>query len=104
MRKQHLNSIAAFHDLELQGMKEAIYEIYKADRVPMTDRWVLRIFMHGRQGDMNKVRPRINELLHLPNTPIKEVGSLECPTTKRRVRVCMYAPMTEKQDKFEVKK
>ena len=102
MRRTHINSVAAFHDLELGEIQETIYEIFKADRRPLTDRQVLRMFMHGRQGDMNKVRPRINELLNMKNTPIKDIGSRKCPTTGINVRVCMYLPMDQKQDDFKV--
>ena len=99
----HINSIEAFKDLELGGNQEEIYEIYKSfGPQPLTDRRVLRILQHGRQGDMNRVRPRINELLRMPNTPIKEVGSIKCPTTGRRVRAVAYVPTDSKQDKFEV--
>jgi len=98
----HPNSIETFHDLELGGIQAEIYAIFKNDQRPFTDRQILRKFMHGRRGDMNQVRPRITELLQMHNTPIKEVGSLVCEVSKRRVRACMYAPNTDKQDKFEV--
>ena len=100
----HPNSIEAYHDLELGGTQAEIYMIYKNDQRPFTDRQVLRIFMHGRRGDMNQVRPRITEILNMPNTPIKEVGSMVCETSKRRVRACMYVPTTAKQDNFDVPK
>lgn len=88
----HENSIASFNELDLAERQQAIFKIYAMYGKGYTDRDILRIFTHGRGGDLNKVQPRITELVNDPKVPLTEIGQTISKVTGRRVRVVMYAP------------
>lgn len=86
----HENSIAAFdeNDRELifSNREREIIAAFE-DIGAETDRSILAYL---RYTDMNAVRPRITELIN--KGVLREVGSVICPVTKKRVRVCKIAP------------
>lgn len=91
----HSNSVTALRQISNEGSKqirsEAVLACY-SDGVPRTDRQVLKM-LYPQSDDMNKVKPRISELLKYdglknPNPPIIEWGSIKCSVTGKNVRLC----------------
>jgi len=86
----HENSIASFdeNDRELifSNREREVIAAFE-DIGAETDRSILAYL---RYTDMNAVRPRITELIN--KGVLREVGSVICPVTKKRVRVCAITP------------
>lgn len=80
----HINSLAAFDDIEEQRSERAdvIYSLMMRSGVAMTDRQVAQALGFS---DMNMVRPRITELKD--NRWATETATIECPVTRRQVRL-----------------
>ncbi len=90
----HANSNLSLRSINNDGSKQAriemILECYSNGRA-YSDRQILAM-LYPESDDMNKVKPRITELLtyhYLKNTnpPIEEVGSVKCSITGKTVRL-----------------
>lgn len=86
----HPNSIEAFRDLDLGLRQQIVFDVYVRAAKTMTDRQILGWLTGDYGGDLNKVRPRITEMVQDDEIPIMEVGKTKCKITGKRVRVCMY--------------
>lgn len=87
-QRVHPNSIEAFRDLDIPVRWRVVFEIY-VRRHPknLTDRDVLFYLTGTFTGDMNKVRPRITEMVQDESIPLWEIGSTTCMITRAKVRV-----------------
>lgn len=83
----HANSIEAYHDErpKLSERAEAILNVYKRFNRPVTDRQILDAMYPGC-GDMNRVRPRVTELIGAGQ--LVEVGKVKDSVTGKSVRTC----------------
>ncbi len=89
MKAIHPNSVAAYWtgSLDLFGKRhKKVLEALRAARGPRTDREVM---VACGFADPNSVRPRITELLEAGI--LWESGSVECPVTRREVRLVALA-------------
>ncbi len=87
----HQNSIDAFNELGIHLSRRelevlGVYEKYP--RQAFTDRGIM---ITSHYFDMNKVRPRISELLR-KGLLVELVPKIVDPMTGRRVRLCKYNP------------
>ena len=103
MRNTHPNSVEAYHGLNLGERQQIIFDIFKDAGKSLTDRQVYNKIYRSYAGDLNKVRPRITELVQMEGSPIKECGDTVCSFSDRKVRVCMYLPMDSNQGNFKFK-
>lgn len=80
----HRNSRLSFCALDLSARKALVISAYLLAGVPLSDRDVME-----RLGltDPNAVRPRCSECLD--EGLLMECGSVKCPETGRKVRICM---------------
>lgn len=83
-RSIHINSLQAFDEIEDERSERAnvIYTLMTNAGLAMTDRQVAQALGFS---DMNMVRPRITELKD--NRWARETGTIECPVTRRQVRL-----------------
>ena len=91
--EMHPNSLAAFSNLELSLRQQIVYDTFIRAEKSQTDRQILYRLIKSYEGDMNKVRPRITEMIKMG--VLIEIGKTECSYTKQRVRVCMIPIMHE---------
>ena len=86
----HPNSAEAYRSIDLSRRQKEILNIF--DHHPgtdFTDREVLAIL--GGPQDMNRVRPRITELVN-DKELLTETGKKRCITTGKTVRTVAYIP------------
>lgn len=83
-RAMHINSLAAFDEIEEERSERAnvIYSLMTTAASAMTDRQIAQALGFS---DINMVRPRITELKD--NRWAVETGTIECPVTRRHVRL-----------------
>ena len=81
----HPHSREAYQELDLGKRQRLIIEIYKERSCPLTDRQVLSWIFGVSYSDMNKVRPRITELID--KGVLEEKGKTTCAITGRTVRL-----------------
>jgi hypothetical protein len=87
-QRVHPNSIEAFRELDIPVRWRAVFEIYvKHHPKNLTDRDVLWYMTGTYLGDMNKVRPRITEMVQDESVPLWEIGDTICQITRAKVRV-----------------
>lgn len=90
--QMHENSLECYDEEEpnFGRMESLVYQLYRASAVPLTDRQV-----KTRLGftDMNKVRPRITELIK--DGYLFETGSTQDETTLKKVRLVHCQPPPE---------
>ena len=87
-QRVHPNSIEAFRELDIPTRWRAVYETYvRLHPKNLTDRGVLYHMTGSYSGDMNKVRPRITEMVLEKSIPLWEIGRTVCRITGRMVRV-----------------
>lgn len=78
----HENSVRSYHELKRAKRYEDILSVFRWWGKPLTDRKVKEL-MHF--DDMNKVRPRISELIDMQK--LKECGNIRDDETKKTVRL-----------------
>jgi len=78
----HDNSVRSYHEINRAKRLEEILAVYRWWGKPLTDRQVKEL-MHF--DDMNKVRPRICDLIDLKR--LKECGTVKDAETKKTVRM-----------------
>lgn len=89
----HHNSIEAYHSISLSRRQKEVMDIF--ERHPyddFTDREILA-YMGGDQ-DMNRVRPRISEMVNDLKV-LTETGSKRCIKTGKTVRTVAYIPVPQ---------
>ncbi len=89
----HPNSIEAYYSINLSRRQKEVMDIF--ERHPydnFTDREILA-YMGGDQ-DMNRVRPRISELVNDLKV-LTETGSKRCIKTGIKVRTVAYIPVPQ---------
>ena len=89
----HDNSIEAYRTINLSRRQKEVLDIF--ERFPyenMTDREVLA--MLGGDQDMNRVRPRISELVN-DKQVLTETGKKICIKTGKKVRTVAYIPVPQ---------
>jgi len=93
----HPNSIEAYWDLDIPLRWRAVFEVYiRLHPKNLTDRNVLYHISGSYAGDMNKVRPRITEMVADEATPLWEKGRTKCRITGKMVRVVGLAEIAPK--------
>lgn len=85
--QMHANSLAALGSLDCGERERLIIDAYVAAGLPQTDRQIAE-----RLGfdDMNKVRPRISDLID--DLILREVGSTKDHVTGKKVRLVEVRP------------
>lgn len=89
----HPNSIDAYYSISLNRRQKEVLDIF--ERLPyedITDREVLA--MLGGDQDMNRVRPRITELVN-DKQVLTETGKKTCIKTGKKVRTVAYIPLPQ---------
>ncbi|KKL78080.1 hypothetical protein LCGC14_2028470 [marine sediment metagenome] len=81
----HQNSREAYHELDLSKRQKIVYCAFIVASRPMTDRLALIALGYPSGGDMNKVRPRITELIAAGL--LEEKGKTQDSVTGRTVRL-----------------
>ena len=79
----HNNSRKAYHELNLSARQKAVLGLYCVG--PQTDRRTLQKLTGDPDGDLNKVRPRITELIQ--KGALVEKDKVKCRWTQRTVRL-----------------
>jgi hypothetical protein len=82
----HPNSIASLEQLDISKRQREVLSVFLGARRPMTDREALALLGYGLSGDVNKVQPRITELLK--KGILREADNTKCTYTGRTVRRC----------------
>lgn len=85
--QMHANSLRALGTLDCGERERQIVDAYVAAGVPQTDRQIAERL--GYQ-DMNKVRPRISDLID--DLILREVGSTKDHVSGKRVRLVEVRP------------
>lgn len=100
-RAMHINSLAAFDEIEEERSERAniIYSLMTTAAAAMTDRQVAQALGFS---DMNMVRPRITELKD--NRWAVETGTIECPVTRRHVRLVKALNAAEREALIEAQR
>lgn len=99
-QRVHPNSIEAYRDLDIPVRWRAVFEVYvRMHPKNLTDRDVL-FRMIGSSADMNKVRPRITEMVADDLVPLHEKGRTKCRITGKMVRVVGLAEIAPKPCKI----
>ena len=80
----HENSLEAYNALDLGPRQKSVLQVYQRYIEPLTDRKVLSVFTGNPWGDLNKVQPRITELIKMGF--LEEKGKTKCPYTAVRPR------------------
>ncbi len=82
----HVNSLFSWRMLNVPRGKARVCEVLERIQRPLTDREVCELL---GSDDLNAARPRITELID--DGVLKEVESIPCPVTGRRVRKVWFA-------------
>ena len=87
-KRIHCHSIEAYHEerKKLSRRAKDILAFVKTNGSPMTDRHI-KDAMFGREADMNRVRPRITELIDMGF--LQQYGNTKDALTGKTVRVVM---------------
>ena len=88
----HPNSIEAYRDLDLGLRQKIVFDTFVRAGKSQTDRQILFRLTGDYGGDLNRVQPRITEMVQDEDVPIREIGKTVCSYSGKRVRVCMYEP------------
>jgi len=100
-QRVHPNSIEAYRDLDIPVRWRAVFEVYvRLHPKNLTDRNVFYHITGSYAGDMNKVRPRITEMIQEKSIPLREKGRTICRITGKMVRVVGLAEIAPKPCKI----